>query len=101
MPRDPLAVLARLRRLETEAARRRLGEAFGRLAGAEARAAEANVALTRQATLGMPTDYGSWLTRGLAERDRADRARGFAEATAEAAAAALGEARAAERGLAT
>jgi flagellar biosynthesis chaperone FliJ len=99
MARDPLAVLARLRRLETETARRRLGEAYGRLAGAEARAAEAGAALTRQGTLGLPTDYGTWLTRGLAERDRADRARGFAEATAAAAAASLGEARAAERGL--
>ncbi|GGC34903.1 hypothetical protein GCM10011504_11630 [Siccirubricoccus deserti] len=99
MPRDPLAVLARLRRLETEAARRRLGEAYGRLAGAEERAAGAGAALTREGTLGLPSDYGTWLTRGLAERDRADRARGFAEATATAAAASLGEARAAERGL--
>jgi flagellar biosynthesis chaperone FliJ len=99
MQRDPLAVLARLRRLETEAARRRLGEAYGRLAGAEARVAEAGAALTREGTLALPTDYGTWLARGLAERERADRARGFAEATATAAAASLGEARAAERGL--
>ncbi|WP_149540002.1 hypothetical protein [Siccirubricoccus phaeus] len=99
MPRDPLAVLARLRKLDTETARRRLGEAYGRLGAAETRAEAATAALTTQAGHGMPADYGTWLTRGLAERDRAQRAVGVAERVATAAAAALGEARAAERGL--
>ncbi|MCO6414898.1 hypothetical protein JYK14_01740 [Siccirubricoccus sp. KC 17139] len=99
MPRDPLAVLARLRRLETETARRRLGEAYGRLGAAEERVEAAAAALTLQAGHGLPADYGTWLQRGLAERERAQRAVGVAERVAAAAAEALGEARAAERGL--
>src|SRR3954462_4797493 len=92
MPRAPLAVLARLHKLETEAARRRLGEAYGRLAQSQARAEAAATALHQQGGHGRPADYGTWLTRGLAERNRAHRAQGLAETTATAAAGALGEA---------
>ncbi len=99
MANDPLRALARLRRLETDAAKRRLGEAFGRLATAEAREDTAAGALRREAAAGGPADYGLWLRRGLAEQDRAALARGFAESAAATARALLAEARAAERGL--
>jgi hypothetical protein len=95
MASDPLRALARLRRLETDAAKRRLGEAFGRLATAEAREDAAAGALRREAAAGGPADYGLWLRRGLAEQDRAALARGFAESAAATARALLAEARAA------
>ncbi len=99
MANDPLRALARLRRLETDAAKRRLGEAFGRLASAEAREDAAAEALRREAAAGGPADYGLWLRRGLTEQDRAALSRGFAETAAATARALLAEARAAERGL--
>jgi hypothetical protein len=99
MANDPLRALARLRRLETDAAKRRLGEAFGRLATAETREDAAAEALRREAAAGDPADYGLWLRRGMAERDRAMLAHGFAETGAATARALLAEARAAERGL--
>jgi hypothetical protein len=99
MARDPLAALARLRRLESDAARRVLGEANTRLAAAEARAASASAALAAEARPGGEGDYGRWLLRGLAERDRANRAAGFATDSAELAQQGLAECRAAERAL--
>jgi uncharacterized tellurite resistance protein B-like protein len=98
MARDPLARLARLRRIETEAARRRLGQAAGRADDAKAREAAAGAALTeeRAAHAG---DYATWLPRGLAERDRAAVARRIAEAALAETRLALGEARAAERAV--
>ena len=99
MARDPLPALARLRRLETDAARRRLGEAFGKLTAAEQRAADAGAALRAEAIAAAPADYAAWLRRGLAERDRAQLTRGFAETGAATAQAVLAGARAAERGL--
>ena len=98
MARDPLLALARLRRLETDAARRRLGEAFARLAAAEQRVADAAAALQAEATAA-PADYAAWLRRGLAERDRARLSHGFAETGAATTQAVLAGARAAERGL--
>lgn len=97
MPRDPLAALARLRRLDTDEARRLLGEANARLAVAEARAAAAAAALVEEAGPGGEGDYGRWLARGLAERDRALRAAGFAAESARIARQGLAERRAAER----
>lgn len=99
MPRDPLQALARLRRLETTEAKRRLGEAFGRVAAADQRQAEAAAALVQEAAGPAPGDYATWLRRGLAERDRAELARSLAESGAATAQAVLAEARAAERGL--
>ena len=100
MPRDPLAALARLRRLETTEAKRRLGDAFHRLDGAERRIAAAAASLPGEAAAGVAGDYALWLRRGLAERDRAMIARGLAEAGAATAQALLAEASAAERALA-
>lgn len=100
MARDPLAALARLRRLESDEARRVLGEANTRLAAAEARSASAEAALSAEGTSGGEGDYGRWLPRGLAERDRATRAAGFAVESAEIARQGLVERRAAERALA-
>ncbi len=99
MARDPLAALARLRRLESDEARRVLGEANTRLAVAEARVASAAAALGAEGRPGGEEDYGRWLTRGLAERDRAARTAGFATESAEIARQALAEGRAAERAL--
>ena len=70
--RDPLAVLARLRRVETDQARRRLGERIARSAAAEVRVQAAQDAFAREgAVADQPSDYGAWLVRGLAERARA------------------------------
>ena len=99
MPRDPLLALARLRRLETTEARRRLGAAFARLDDAERRSAAAAASLTGEAA-GIAGDYAAWLRRGLAERDRALIARGLTEAGAATAQGLLAEANAAERALA-
>lgn len=99
MPRDPLAALARLRRLETDEARRVLGEANAHLAKAEIRTVSATAALAEEAGPGGEGDYGRWLGRGLAERDRAARAVGFAAESAGIARQGLAERRAAERAI--
>jgi len=98
MARDALATLARLRQIETEAARRRLGQAVGRAEVALLAEAAAGAALTAEATA-PGADYAAWLPRGLAQRERAGLARRRAEAGMAEAAAALGEARAAERAV--
>ena len=94
---DPLASLARLRRLETGVARRRVAEEADRLLAAEARAEAAQTALLAEQGAGTPADYAAWVKRGVAERDRA--ALGVAHAADRAARgrAALAEARVAER----
>ena len=99
MARDPLVALARLRRLETTEATRRLGDAFHRLDTADRRVAAAAASLTGEAAAGIPSDYATWLRRGLTERDRAGIARGLAEAGTATAQAHLAEANAAERAL--
>jgi len=93
---DPLASLARLRRLETAAARRRVAEDTGRLHTAEARADAADAALRTEGEAA-PADYAVWLRRGISERDRA--ALGAAHAVERLAdgRSALAEARVAER----
>ena len=68
---DPLVSLARLRRLETGAARRRLAEDADRLLAAEARAEAAGAALLAERGAAAPADYAAWIGRGMAERDRA------------------------------
>jgi hypothetical protein len=94
---DPLASLARLRRLETGVARRRVAEEADRLLAAEARAEAAQTALLAEQGAGTPADYAAWVKRGVAERDRT--ALGVAHAADRAARgrAALAEARVAER----
>ncbi len=99
MARDPLAALARLCRLESDEAKRVLAEANTRLAAAEARAATTTAALGQEALPGGEGDYGRWVTRGLAERDRALRSVGFAAESAAMARQGLAERRAAERAL--
>ena len=99
MARDPLATLARLRRLESDEARRVLGEAVARLVAAEARAVSAAAALGAEGRPGGEGDYGRWLARGLAERDRAARTAGFAAESTELARQGLAARRAAERAL--
>jgi flagellar biosynthesis chaperone FliJ len=98
-PRDPLATLARLRKLETDLARQRLAESLGRVAAAEARAIAAAGALRSEQGAGPPVDYAAWLRRGLAERDRAARALALTEARSEQARTGLAGARTAERSL--
>jgi hypothetical protein len=96
---DPLASLARLRRLETGGARRRLAEDSGRLLAAEHRAEAAGAALRTEAVAAAacPEDYAAWLGRGIAERDRAALVVAAAAKRAEEGRAALAEARVAER----
>ncbi len=98
MARDPLAVLTRLRRIETEQARRRLGQAVGRTEVALLAEGAASGALVAEA-VAPGADYAAWLPRGLAQRDRAALARRRAEVGLAEAAAALGAARAAERAV--
>lgn len=98
--RDPLASLARLRRLETGLARRRLAEDVGRLLAAEARAEAAGAALlAEQGAAAVPADYAAWVGRGMAERDRATLGAAHAAERLAEGRAALGEARVAERCL--
>ncbi len=98
MARDPLAVLTRLRQIETEQARRRLGQAVGRTEVALLAEGAASAALVAEA-VAPGADYAAWLPRGLAQRDRAALARRRAEVGLAEAAAALGAARAAERAV--
>jgi hypothetical protein len=70
MPRDGLAALARLRRLETAEAKRRLAVTLGQEADAAARLAAAGAALRAEHAAGEEA-WRRWLPRGLAERDRA------------------------------
>jgi hypothetical protein len=92
---DPLAALARLRRFELAAARRRLADRLAGLAAAEARRDAAAAALAAEATAGNGAAYAAWLPRGRAERDRAAGALRVAEGRMAAAQAELGAARAA------
>ena len=97
--RDPLAVLARLRRLETDQARRFLAERVARSVAAAAREEAATATIAAEAATCQPEAFGAWLTRGLAERARAAHLAELAEREAEAARAALAEARARQRAV--
>jgi hypothetical protein len=99
MRRDPLAVLLRLRGVETLLARRRLAEDLAAGAAAETKAEAARVALGEEARSAGGADHAAWLPRGLAERDRAVEETRRAGARAVESATALGTARAAERAV--
>ena len=80
---DPLATLARLRRLEVAQARKQLAERNAALAAAEVRHDAARAAPGREAeaakcaasaAMTHPAAYAAWLPLGLAERERAARA---------------------------
>jgi hypothetical protein len=94
---DPLASLARLRRLQTGTARRRLAEDAERLLAAEGRAEAARAALRTEAATATPADYAAWIGRGMAERDRAELGAAHAAERLAQGRAALAEARVAER----
>jgi len=70
VPRDPYAILAKLRRLDTRAAQGRLAEAqmllFAQRAAVEAVAAE----LRRERSGDAPGTYGAFLARMLAARQQ-------------------------------
>lgn len=94
---DPLASLARLLRLQTADARRRLGEGGERSRLADARAEAAAAALVAEREDALPADYAAWLGRGVAERDRAVLGAAHAAERLAQGRAALAEARVAER----
>jgi hypothetical protein len=96
MPRDPLDALARLRRLETAEARRRLATQTVQEAAATERRATADAALRAEHAVG-DAAWRLWLPRGLAERDRAALARSQALTRLREAQAGLAACRAAER----
>jgi hypothetical protein len=97
MARDPLLVLARLRRVEADRAKRHLAERLLAQANAERGVDAAREALVAEAAEGEPAAFGAWLPRALAERERAAGHLRLAEQAAAAAREALGTARAAER----
>lgn len=98
MPRDPLTVLARLRRLEVEQARRMLASQQEALTAAHARAAAAETALASEQGSD-PADYAAFLPKGLAEREKAAQAVRRAQASLEVARVALAERRTRERAV--
>jgi flagellar biosynthesis chaperone FliJ len=99
MARDPLATLARLRKLAVNEAKRDLAEALAAEDAALARATAAEAALTDEAETADPAAYAAWLPRGLAEA-RAEAAKAEAAArAAERQRLLLAEARAAERAV--
>lgn len=99
MPHDPLPMLARLRRMEVEAARRRMAGAREALARQHAAAAEAEAALRAETPDAVSPTYGAFLARGLAARHAEAAALARAEATLEAERGALAAARRAEKVL--
>ena len=100
MPRDPLKMLARLRGIEVEAARRSLAEAQAALARRHRAAAEAEAAVRAETPEAAPATYGAFLERGLALRQAEAAALTRTEAALEAERDALAEARRAEKVLA-
>jgi flagellar biosynthesis chaperone FliJ len=99
MARDPLATLARLRRLAVNEAKRDLADALAAEDAALARATAAEAALTGEAETSEPGAYAAWLPRGLAEA-RAEGAKAEAAGRAtERQRLTLAEARAAERAV--
>lgn len=85
MPRrDPLQVLARLRGLERDAARRALAEADSTRAAAAARRDAAIAALSAEAGAA-PGDYAAWLPAATQALGRAEAETRRADAGAEAA----------------
>lgn len=99
MRRDPLAALAQLRRLQTDAARRTLADREARLVQAEAHATSAAAALAHESADAAPEAYAAWLPRALAARERAARGTALAVRASASARQALIEARTGERVL--
>lgn len=98
--RDPLAVLARVRRLETDQARRHLAERLARGAAAAARLEAADRAIAAEAACAaQPADYAAWLVRGRADRARAAGLLALEREAEETARQALAAARAASRAV--
>ncbi|MBR0682452.1 hypothetical protein GXW74_18310 [Roseomonas eburnea] len=97
MPRDPLATLARLRRLDVFAAQRRLAEARAALAARQDAAAAHEAALRAERPGDAPATYGAFLARGLEARQAHAAATKRAEAATEAEREALALARGAEK----
>jgi flagellar biosynthesis chaperone FliJ len=98
--RDPLAVLARLRRLEVDQAKRQLTERLRAHALAEHGVRAAEAALTAEAEVqDDPAAFGAWLPRGLAERERAQRGLAHAATRSEEARAVMTALRAAGRAV--
>jgi hypothetical protein len=99
MARDPLATLARLRRLAVNEAKRDLADGLAAEDAALARATAAEAALTGEAETIEPGAYAAWLPRGLAVA-RAEGAKAEAAGRAtERQRLSLAEARAAERAV--
>jgi hypothetical protein len=94
MARDPLIVLARLRALQRDEARRDMAAAQEALAGAEQGARAAGEAVTREAVCGPVADYAAWLPAAHRAEQRAGETLASAEAMAEGARLALLKARA-------
>ena len=97
MPRDPLATLAKLRRLEVGTAQRQLAEARGTLAAREAAAEAHETALRSEQPAEAPATYGAFLARGLETRRALAAATHRAEAAVDAGQEALALARGAEK----
>jgi hypothetical protein len=100
--RDPLAVLARLRGIERDAARRVMSDAQARLAGAEAARCGVEQALITEAGAAV-ADYAAWLPAarraGAAAAARVQRAEAGAEVARVALVGARIQAEAVERML--
>ena len=97
LPRDPLATLAKLRRLEVGTAQRQLAEARGTLAAREAAAEAHETALRSEQPAEAPATYGAFLARGLETRRALAAATHRAEAAVDAGQEALALARGAEK----
>jgi hypothetical protein len=98
MARDPLAVLARLRRLEVAQARRDLAIRAAALERAATRIKAADATLDAERAHA-PADYAAFLPRGLAAREDAALAVRRAQAALEVARIALADRRAQERAV--
>lgn len=91
--RDPIAVLARLRGMARDAARRDMASALAGVVAAEA-AESAAAAMLRRESGAAPADFAAWLPAAHRARDQAAMARQRAEAEFTAAREALVVARA-------
>ncbi len=101
MPRDPLAILARLRRIDTDTARLRLAEAQVQLAAQQDAATAIERDLQAERPEEAPRTYGDFLARMLAARQRQAAAVVRAGAALEAERSALAAARTQEKVLDT
>ena len=101
MPRDPLALLARLRQIDTSTARLRLAEAQEQLATQQDAVAATERGLRAEQPEAAPRTYGDFLARMLAARQQQAAALARAGAVLEAERSALAAARTQEKVLDT